>query len=136
MTPEDKKLIDETFEEGKRHLDKNYLAGFGIFPSADPDSNYFNQMWARDSAHAGGNYFARENPEAAIDSLATLLKHQRADGSIPSRVEREYQAVKFTPGLRKYSKQIFNFVEGRMKGRTERPVHEGMDFAGGEDTVP
>src|SRR5581483_7589853 len=106
-TEDDRQLAADTFASYQAYLERHYAPGFGIFPSADAGSNYFNQMWARDAAHAGGNYFSRENPDAAIDSLRTLLRHQRPDGSIPSRVEREDQAVKFTPGLRRVSLPLF-----------------------------
>jgi hypothetical protein len=136
ISPEHEKLIKETAVDFAERIARHYTAGFGIFPSADPASNYFNQVWARDAAHAGGNYFSRANPQAAIDSLATLLLHQRPDGSLPSRVEREHQFVKFMPVVRRWSPNIFRAIEVGFRKRTERPVHEGQDFAGGEDTVP
>ncbi len=136
MLPEDKILIDETFAEGKMYLDKHHHPDFGIFPSADPLSNYFNQVWARDAAHATAHYFARAKPEAVIDSLRTFFNHQREDGAFPSRVERQYQMLRLTPGLRRLSSPLFHVIEHRFKKRTERPVHEDRDSAGGEDTVP
>jgi glycogen debranching enzyme len=147
-TLQDDDLIHQTAEDFQNRLRKHHEPGFGIFPSTDPDSNYFNQVWARDAAHASANYFVHEFPDAAIDSLATLFWHQRPDGSLPSRVEREYQAVKLTPGLRRWSKPIFYIARRRRAVSTdnnkesdatrsfERPVHEGVDFAGGEDTIP
>src|ERR1700722_3846016 len=98
LSADDKKLIDSTFEEGKKYLDLHYLPGFGIFPSADAKSNYFDQVWARDAAHATAHYFARAHPEAVVDSLQTFFTHQRKDGAFPSRVERQYQMLRLTPG--------------------------------------
>ncbi len=136
ISSEDKNLLDETFAENARHLDRHYRPGFGIFPSSDPQSNYFDQVWARDAAHATAHYFARTNPNAVIDSLRTLFNHQRNDGAFPSRVERQYQMVRLTPGLRHLSAPLFNIIEHQLRKRIERPVHEGRDSAGGEDTVP
>lgn len=133
---EDRTLIKEVAAEISGHLEKHYMPGFGVFPSADPEGNYYNQVWVRDFANAAGNYFGEKNPQAVADSLETILKHQLPSGELPSRVEREYQRVKFTPLLRRWSKPIFDFIEGRVHGRAERPVYEGMDAAGGEDTVP
>lgn len=136
ISPEDKSLLDETFTANARHLDRHYRPGFGIFPSSDPKSNYFDQVWARDAAHATAHYFARTNPAAVIDSLRTLFNHQRNDGAFPSRVERQYQMVRLTPGFRRLSTPLFNLIEHRFRKRIERPVYEGRDSAGGEDTVP
>jgi glycogen debranching enzyme len=136
MTPADRQLIDETFAEGRTYLARHHSVGFGIFPSADPRSNYFNQVWARDSAHAAAHYFVRENPQAVIDSLATFFRHQLESGALPSRVEREYQLLKLTPGFRWLAAPAFRIIEKRLRNRMERPVHEGKDSAGGEDTVP
>ncbi len=136
MTSADSHLIDSTFAANAAFLDNNYQPGFGIFPSADPRSNYFDQVWARDAAHATAHYFARVKPEAVIDSLRTILAHQRADGALPSRVERQYQTVRLTPGFRRLSRPLFYVIEKKWRKRLERPVHEGMDSAGGEDTIP
>lgn len=132
---EEKNLLDETFTTYAAYLDSHYVLGFGIFPSSDLASNYFNQVWTRDAAHATAHYFARAKPEAVIDSLRTILAHQRADGALPSRVEREYQMLKLTPGLRRLAGPLFRTV-GYWRKRVERPVHEGKDSAGGEDTIP
>lgn len=132
----DRALIEEVAAETAGFLEKHYVPGFGVFPSADPDSNYYNQVWARDFANAAGNYFGEKNPQAVADSLQTILKYQLPSGELPLRVEREYQRIKFLPFFRRWSKQIFNFIEGRVHGRSERPVYEGMDAAGGEDTAP
>lgn len=136
LTPEDRALLTEIFETNKKHLDRHYHTGFGIFHSANKNSNYFNQVWARDSAHAAANYFVHTNPKAVIETLRTFFKHQRADGAFPSRVERDYQLIKFIPILRAWSRQIFDLIEVKLRGNTERAVYEGMDFSGGEDTVP
>jgi len=136
LSSEDKTLLDLTYGTFARSLDAHYVPGFGIFPSSDPASNYFDQVWARDAAHAAAHYFARAKPEAVIDSLRTILAHQLASGALPSRVERQYQKLRLTPGLRWLSRTAFNAIEGRWHKRTERPIHEGMDSAGGEDTIP
>jgi hypothetical protein len=136
MTPADQQLLDSTFAAFATLLDRNYQPGFGIFPSSDPQSNYFDQVWTRDAAHATAHYFARAKPEAVIDSLRTILAHQRPDGALPSRVERQYQMVRLTPGFRRLSRPLFYLIEKKLHGRAERPVHEGTDSAGGEDTIP
>lgn len=136
MSSADQNLLDSTFAEGKKYLDRHYVPGFGIFPSADPQSNYFDQVWARDAAHATAHYFARAKPAAVIDSLRTILAYQRENGALPSRVERQYQKLRLTPGLRRLARPLFNLFEIRWRGRIERPVHEGQDSAGGEDTIP
>jgi glycogen debranching enzyme len=132
----DRCVISEVADKGARSLERNYQPGFGIFPSADPNSNYYSQVWTRDLAHAGGNYFATVSSRALKDSLDTIFRHQRKDGSLPSRVEREYEIVRLIPVLRCWSKPIFNLIERKIKRNFERPVYEGQDGAGGEDTVP
>jgi hypothetical protein len=136
LSDEDRARIAYVAAETSAYLEKHYAPGFGVFPSSDPDSNYYNQVWARDFAHASGNYFTEKNPQAVMDSLETILKHQKPTGELPSRVEREYQLLKFVPVIRRWSKPLFNFFETRAHGRSERPVYEGVDTAGGEDTIP
>jgi hypothetical protein len=136
ISPSDQKLLEVTAEDFRTKLDLHHSRSFGIFPSADVKSNYFNQVWARDAAHATAHYFAREKPEAVIDSLQTLLKYQRQDGSFPFRVEREYQTIKLIWWLSWIGKPLFYVIENIFKKRTERPVHEGQDSGGGEDTIP
>lgn len=130
--------IESTARRYQKLLEHNFCPNFGIFPSAKSDSNFFNQVYARDSAHAICSYFAEAHPEAAECSLATLFKFQREDGAIPLRVEREFQLVELTPGLKRFSKQIFNLVQRKLKGKEEHPVFEGGDcgVSGAEDTIP
>ena len=133
---DDETLIFEVVEEVEGHLGLHYSPEFGVSPSAHPKENYHNQVWARDLAHAAGNYFAHVRPEAVSQSLATIFRHQRADGMLPYRVEREYEMLKFLPGLRPFAKVAFNLIEKKIFGRTERPIYEGQEFGGGEDTIP
>ena len=128
--------MDGVASEGEERLDKNYEPGFGVFPSADPDENFYQQLWTRDLAHAGGNYLATQRPKALKDSLETVFSHQRADGMLPLRTEKQYMLLKIVPGLRKLAKPVFEFIEGTVRGRKERPVYEGQDFSSAEDTVP
>ncbi len=89
-------------------------------------------MWARDFALASINYFAEEHPEAVVASLKTLFRHQRRDGMLPLRVERQYALLKIIPLLGWLAKPLLRIL--RKMG--ERPVYEGQDFSGAEDTVP
>lgn len=135
LTPEQKKLISEIAEESEESLKENYEQGYGIYPAADPKENFYRQIWTRDFAHASGNYFAEKEPWAITDSLTTIFKHQREDGMLPLRVEKEYLLLKVSP-LRFLAKPLFNLIEKRFRGRDERPVYEGQDFSSAQDTVP
>ena len=132
----DQDLVDRIASEFEKSLESNYKPGFGIFPSAHANENYYGQVWTRDLAHAAGNYLATQKPEALKDSLKTIFAHQRADGMLPLRVEQQYLLVKLIPGLRAFAKPVFDLIEGRIRGRKERPVFEGQDFSSAEDTVP
>ncbi len=138
LDPKQVATIEATARRYEKLLKENFCPNFGIFPSAQSNSNFFNQVYARDSAHAICSYFAEAHPEAAECSLATLFKFQREDGAIPLRVEREFQLIKLTPGLNRFSKQIFDLVQLRLKGEKEHPVFEGGDcgVSGAEDTIP
>lgn len=138
LRAEDLELIEATATRIKERLDKHHYAGFGVFPAAEPKENFYNQVYARDFAHAAVNYFIEANPVAVRDSLVTLLRYQRADGALPFRVEREHQMVKLMPGIRRFSKPIFHVLEKQIRGRTEIPVYEHGDLgvSGSEDTVP
>ncbi len=115
-------------------LDQNYFPGFGIFPTADRSGSFYNQVWTRDAAHAASNYFAFTDPAALRDTLATILRHQQPDTyMLPLKVERTYAVLRSLPGRLKYlSDFLFHFK----RGDKERPVYEGQDWSGGEDTVP
>jgi hypothetical protein len=138
ISEEDRELITKTIASTEGHLEHNYFPGFGIFPSADRDENFYNQVWSRDLSHAAGNYFGQKNPKAVTDSLETIFKYQKPNGMLPLRVEREYLMMKLVPGLRKFSRPTFNFLETRLRNRKERPIFEGGDWgaAGAEDTIP
>ena len=135
LVPEKKKLISEVAEESEIRLKENYEQGYGIYPASDPKENFYRQIWTRDFAHASGNYFADKEPRAIADSLTTILKHQREDGMLPLRVEKEYLLLKVSP-LRFLAKPLFNLIEKGIRGRDERPVYEGQDFSSAQDTVP
>lgn len=128
--------IDKAALEGKIKLEKNYQSGFGIFPAGAPEENFYEQVWTRDCSQATLNHYAIKEPQAAKDSLETIFKHQRNDGALPFRIERQYMLLKVTPGLRSLAKPMFNLIERVIKGREERPVYEGQDFSSAEDTVP
>ncbi|OGG52774.1 hypothetical protein A3C20_02200 [Candidatus Kaiserbacteria bacterium RIFCSPHIGHO2_02_FULL_55_25] len=117
-------------------LAKHYERGFGISPAAEPHENFYRQVWARDFSHAAAHYFIYSDPQAVEDSLSTIFRHQRADGSLPFRVEKEYLLLKLTPGLRFLARPLFRLIEGWIRGRVERPVYSGEDFSFAEDTVP
>src|SRR3989344_875295 len=133
LTPEQEALIIKTTEETRRLIEKNYQPGFGVFPCSDPKENFYDQVWSRDLAHAGGNFFASADPQAMIDSLTTVLKHQREDGALPLRTERTYSMVKIVP---KIGDALGKFLFDVIRGNKERPVYEGQDFSGAEDTIP
>jgi glycogen debranching enzyme len=132
----DTSLIHQVAATSQHELSLNYVQGFGIVPSSDPHSNFYNQVWSRDLAHAAGNYYIKENPQAVFDSLKTIFKHQRPNGMLPFRVERQYLLLRIVPGLRFLAKPLFYVIERCLRGRRERPVYENQDFSGAEDTIP
>ena len=136
LPAEKKYLVASVANSSVNELTNDYEPGFGVFPSSDSKENFYQQVWTRDFAHAAGNYFASQNPPALIDSLNTIFKHQRSDGALPFRVEKEYLILKVFPGLRSLARPAFNFFEKTIKGRDERPVYEGQDFVKAQDTVP
>ncbi len=114
------------------NLEQHFEPGFGISPSVAPGENFTHQVWARDFALASINYFAEEHPEAVIDSLATLFRYQREDGMLPLRVERQYALLKIIPLFGWLAKPLLRLI----RKAADRPVYEGQDFSGAEDTVP
>lgn len=114
------------------NLEKHYKPGFGIMPSVEPRSNFYNQVWARDFAYAAVTYFIRRDPKAVLDSSTTIFTFQRLNGSLPLRVETEYLLVKLFPGTRRFAKTLFNWIHG--KGA--RPIYKGQTFSNALDTVP
>ena len=136
ISQDDQTLIFEVIEEVEGRLALHCKPGFGITPTSHPKSNYYDQIWARDLAHAAGNYFAHVRPETVSQSLKLIFKYQRANGMLPYRIEREYQKLKLVPGFRFLARRAFVVVHEKIRGRSERPVYEGQDTGGGEDTVP
>lgn len=136
IAEKDRENIESFSAESLKELEKTYEQGFGIFPASDPKENFYEQIWTRDFAHASGNFFETQNPQAVKDSLETIFSHQKENGMLPLRVEKQYMMLKLTPFLRGLAKPAFNLIEKRIKGRGERPVYEGQDFSGAEDTVP
>ncbi len=136
LDSESREVIGDVALDTEKRIRDNYQEGFGIFPSSNPNENFYAQVWTRDFAHASGNYFAETEPKALIDSLNTILGHQRSDGMLPLRVEKEYMMLKVIPGFRSLAKPVFDIIEKGIKGREERPVYEGQDFSSAEDTVP
>ena len=137
LSENDKKIISEISSTTQEHIAKNYQPGFGVFPSAGKDENFYEQVWSRDFAHAVGNYFAQANPEAAKDSLETVFRNQRGDGALPFKVEKRFMLIQFLPKIGpRLAKTLFNLIEGKIKHKSERPLYEGQEFSGAEDTVP
>ncbi len=134
INEKEKELIFDTIKRGQEILEKHFMPGLGVIPGGDPKDNYYAQNWARDSAHYIGN--TPDDFVATWTSLTNIFKHQKEDGMLPLRVEKEYMMIKLVPGLRSLAKPLFNLVEGKIRGRKERPVYEGEDFSGAEDTVP
>lgn len=135
---EDWNAIGAYAEKAERLIREHYEPGFGVSPSGSERENFYGQVWARDFAQAAVNYFAYAEPQAAIDSFATLLRNQREDGALPYRVEREYSAVRVVfpfPGSWRIAKPLFTLFEKAIRGRKERAGYEG-DFNGAEDTTP
>jgi len=132
----DKALVTETATAIETKIDKHYEPGFGVSPS-ESGGNFDHQLWARDFSHAAGTHFAATHPEAAKDSLSTILRNQREDGALPYKTEQLYGMLQIIPGAGKFlAKNLFDLFEGKIKKRKERPVYEGQDLNGAEDTVP
>lgn len=129
---EDEKLVEQTVKFADECLNECYSPRLGVFPSADPEDNFYDQVWARDLAHAGGNFFADENSKALETSLTTIFNHQRDDGAIPFRVERKHHIRQLFPGMKALKKIGLDFITRK----NERAAYEGDDFCNAEDTVP
>src|SRR3989344_218925 len=137
---DEKKEADITQEvvDSKQHLDACHAEGFGISPSGNPEDSFYHTMWSRDLAHAGGNFYTREKPQALIDSLGTVFSYQKDDGSLPYRVERKRFLLEHT------TKALFGFDLNILKKigidpitrKKDRPVYEGQDGGNAEDTIP
>jgi len=136
ISEDDRRLIFCNVFLFKSHLNKSYRNGFGIFSSAEYDSNFYNQLWVRDFAFAASNYFIEFNPQIVIDSLKTILKYQKSNGEFPFRIEREYFLIKCLPLLNHLSRLIVPILEKKILNKIERPVYSGKIFFGGEDTIP
>jgi len=135
ITKEDKTLVDETAKDTKTKLADNVKRGFGATPDGKRGI-YSDRVFMRDAARAAEDYFADANPQVLTDSLNTILKYQRADGALPSGVERAYLPLKMIPGLDRLAKPLFSLIEGRIRGRQERPVYAGKTWYGEEDAIP
>lgn len=138
ITPEKNELIKNEEERSVATLDECHDRGFGISPSGNPNENFYGTLWSRDLAHAGGNFYAQNNPEAALDSLRTTFRYQKPDGSLPYRVEKVRFLLEHTPQVLlgidfKWFKKIGIDLITR---KTERPVYEGEDGGNAEDTIP
>ena len=128
MGAEDRMIVDKKAEDSAKQLKQCYQEGFGIFPSGDPRDSFYNTLWSRDLAHAGGNFFAANADGAMIESLQTVFSHQKEDGSIPYRVERK----RF---LLEHLAHVFG-INVTLNRKKERAVYEGEDGGNAEDTIP
>jgi hypothetical protein len=118
----------------REHLEVCYHSGFGVCPSPR-DGNFGEQLWARDFSVTTTNYYAKEHPDAAIESLRRILDNQRSDGALPYRVARTYGFLRVVPMLSWLADPAFKFLEGALHGRREKAYFEG-DYNGAEDTIP
>jgi hypothetical protein len=134
----DRECIEQEAIETASNLNKCYKEGFGIFPSSDPEASFYNTVWSRDLAHAGGNFFTGENIKPLLSSLKTIFSHQKEDGSLPYRVEKKRFLLEHTP--RVLFGIDFNILKkigiDLITRKTERPVYEGEDGGNAEDTIP
>jgi|GEM_PF-6611005 len=133
LSKQESALISETAAVFEEKIGSYYLPGFGICPTSRPDDYYFNQVWIRDASLAAYCYFVENNPEAVMTTLKTIFSHQRSDGALPFRVEREYLTVKMIPLIGKW---IAGPLFRLMRNGKERPVYEGQENCGAADTVP
>ena len=138
VSPEDRKILRTEVEHSLKNLDACYQSNFGIFPTGDPDDNFYNTLWLRDLAHAGGNFFAENNDTAVIDSLETAFLYQKEDGSLPYRIERKYflaeHVVRALSGFKlSWLKKIGIDLVTRKK---EKPIYEGEQGGNADDTIP
>jgi len=135
---EDAELIKESSEDAVTHLNLCYKKDFGVFPSSNEKESFYNTIWSRDLAHATGNFFAKNNEDAALDSLKTVFFYQKEDGKLPYRVEKKRFLLEHTPKALfgvdfNWFKKIGIDLITRDK---ERPVYEGEDGGNAEDTIP
>ena len=96
ISGEEKELISDTARQGRDILKRHFMPELGVIPSENPEENFYNQLWARDAAHFVGN--VPEDFVAAWTSLANIFKHQKENGMLPFRVEKEYMMVIFLNG--------------------------------------
>jgi len=122
-------------KEYEARLNKHVKTGLGVMPSADPSDNFYNQLWARDFAHAALSYYIDASPEAVETSLRTIFSFQLKNGGLPFRIEEEYMLIKLIPGLKWFSPLIFDLVQRKWKHQAQRPVYPGDDFDMGSDTT-
>ena len=125
---QDRMMIDQWVENSAERLKQCQKQGFGIFPSGNPKDSFYNTMWSRDLAHAGGNFFAKNGEDALLASFEKIFLHQRKDGSIPYRVEKKYF-------LLEHLAHVFG-INVALNRKKERAVYEGEDGGNAEDTIP
>ncbi len=126
---EDKKLIEEEIRDSTAILSQCYKKGFGIFPSGNPKDHFYDTMWTRDLAHAGGNFFVEHNEDALLESIERVFLYQKPDGALPYRVERK-------EFLKEHILEGVLGIERYLPREKERPVYEGEDGGNAEDTIP
>ncbi len=135
LSESDKKIILYVSSGIQKLIEENYVLGFGATPSGK-DEDYANEVWTRDAGHEIGNYLARNNPKEALETLEEIFKHQREDGALPFKIEETIGIIQMIPGCSGLAKCLFNLIEVKGKNRTERPLYEGQECSGAEDTIP
>ncbi len=138
VSPEEREILRAEIGHSLKNLDACYQSNFGIFPTGDQNDNFYNTLWLRDLAHAGGNFFAENNDTAVIDSLETAFLYQKEDGSLPYRIERkrflaEHIVQAITGFKLSWLKKIGIDLIDRKK---EKPVYEGEQGGNADDTIP
>lgn len=128
LTPSQRSLIATESERAMIITNNAQNPERGIFASGDPKSQFYNEIWARDSSFAITSAISRHNPEMAIKNLETIFSHLREDGTLPLRIEYDRHYLHFIPLIRSIRRLI-----DRSKGH---PVYEDAMFAqGARDTV-
>jgi len=138
LDPEDKTQIERMAVKTSENLNNCYKKDFGIFPSGNPKDSFYNTLWSRDLAHAGGNFFAQNNTEPILDSLKTVFAHQKENGALPYRVEKKRFLLEHTPrALLGIDINILKKIGIDLITRKKaRAVYEGEDGGNAEDTIP
>lgn len=111
-------------------LDGCYDSDRGLlYTSGDPNSQFYAEIWARDTMFGCATFIARDNPARAIGTLEHLLSFQKPDGTLPIRIEYKRHWANYAPIL------------GRVKSFVSRqrpfPVYESAKLSlSSRDTVP